>query len=122
MTKRFRAAARFRYFKIPVETFTPPYLFSTVLLFHGAVDRPIGVPLGGDRPFIVQFFTLAKSQLHLDKRSFEIKGQRHERQSLLLDRAEQTHDLFFVQKQFAWPQGILVENIPMLIRADVHLL
>lgn len=97
--------------------------FSVLILltFHLSVDVTIGLLFRSGIALIVQLLTTAKSHLHLDVRAFEIQLQRHQRIALLRHKAEQFEDLLFVHEQAAGAKRIAVEDIAVLVGADVHL-
>ncbi len=70
--------------------------------------------------FVVTLLALSNRKLDFCMRSLKIDGQWNKRQSLLLDLCQQLTDLFFLQKEFARAEGIVVIDIPLLVRADVH--
>ena len=55
-----------------------------VLLPHGPVYLPLGVPLGHGVPLVVILLALAQAQLHLDAGVLEVDGQGDEGVSVLL--------------------------------------
>ena len=63
--ERFRTATRFPWVKIPVETFTPPYMtrrrrvFLFILLLKSAADIAFGILLCGNGALIIKLFTAA---------------------------------------------------------------
>ena len=98
------------------------FLFCFIAIPHTTLDHTVCVALGGVIALVVQLFTAAKTDLDLDVRSAEIQRQRDQRKSLLRNKAVQLHDLTLVHEQLFVAQRILVKDIPLLIRADVHAL
>ena len=71
---------------------------------------------------VMELLTFTQADLHLDVGTLEIKGQRDQRIALLFHQTKQPQDLFFVHQQSAHTQRILIEDVTLLIRADMHLL
>ena len=92
-----------------------------LLAFHLSVDVTVGLLFGGGIALIIQLFTAAKSHLYLDVRALEVQLQGHEGIALLRHQTEQLKDLLFVHQEAAGTKGITVEDIAVLIGADVHL-
>ena len=88
--------------------------------FHGAVNFALGITGRGRVPLVIQFFALGKTDFQLHAGVLEINGQGDEGVAVLLDLAEQPQDLPLVHQQTAGAAGILVEDIALLIGADVH--
>ena len=120
--KRFRTAARFRRFRVPVETFTPPYLILSVLFLYCPVNSARRISFSRRLTLVMQLFALAQPELYLYERTLEIKRKRHKRQSLLLYGSEQPHYLPLVQKKTPVPCGVFIEYIAMLVGTYMHLL
>ena len=87
---------------------------------HGPVHLPFGVPPGGGLPLIIELLALGQADLQLDPGPLEVDGQRDEGIAVLLDPAEEPHDLPLVHQQPAGAAGVLVEDVPLLIGADMH--
>ena len=66
-------------------------------------------------PLVVKLFAPRQADLYLDQTVFEVDLQRNQRIPFLLDLVLKLADLIIMKQQFADPQGILVENIPLLI-------
>ena len=97
--------------------------FSVLILlaFHLSVDITIGLLFRSGIALIVQLLTTAKPYLHLDVRALKVQLQGHQRIALLCHQAEQFEDLFFMHKQAAGAKRITIEDIAVLVGADVHL-
>src|SRR5271166_4696809 len=68
----------------------------------------------------MMLFTLAEAELCLDHAALEIQAQRHERQTLLLQRAQHAPQLARVQKQLAIAARLVLrEERPLAVRRDV---
>ena len=89
-------------------------------LFHGPVHIPLGVPHRRGLPFVMELFALAEPQLHLYQAVLEIDGQWDQRGAVLLDLGLELPDLPLVHQQAAGAHRVTVEDVPVLVRADVH--
>ena len=69
---------------------------------------------------VVELFTFGKADLHLDEASLEIDAQRHDRVALFGSASREPVDLGAVQQKFPRAERILVENIALFVRTDVH--
>ena len=90
-------------------------------LFHCPVNLPLSITLRCRLPFVIQFFTLAKTDLYLDTAAFEIHRQGNQRISVLLYLAQQTHDFPTVHQQTPHTFCIRIESVTLFVRGDVHL-
>lgn len=71
--------------------------------------------------FIVEFFTLAESDRHLDQGALKIKRERNQGVSLLLNKSEKSEDFSFVKEQTSRTNGVFVENVTLFVRRDMHI-
>ena len=88
-------------------------------VLEAALDFTVRFRLGDGIPLIVQLFASAKSDLNLEPGAFEIDLERNQGITLLGDEALELHDLLFVHEQAAVAKGLAVENIAVLVGADV---
>lgn len=88
--------------------------------FHGAVHFARRVPLGDGGTFVIELFALAQADFDFDAGIFEIHAQRDDRIAVLLGFAEQGEDFLFMQQQPPDAHGIFIENVPLLVWADMH--
>ena len=88
-----------------------------------ARDRLSRFFVGGAPPLglalVPQLLAFGQSELHLHSAVLEVHPRGDQGQSLLLRLADQLADLFAVHQQLASPQRGVVEDVAMLIRADV---
>jgi len=88
--------------------------------FHGAVEFPLHFTLAYRVALVHGMFTLAKAHFDFGEAVFEIDPQGDKRKSLFLDANRKPQYLAFVQQQPAPPFGIVVVNIALFIRIDMH--
>src|SRR5258706_11474102 len=99
----------------PVEQ--PPQLVA-----HRALDLSLGVALRNRLPLVV--LPLAARQPDLDLRSIarEINAQWDERVALLSHLADEARDLLPMQQQLARAHRLVVHEVALRVRRDVHVL
>ena len=90
------------------------------LHFQRPVHLPLCVFLGCGVPLVIELFALAQADLHLHPGAFEIQAQGDEGVAVLLDLGEEPLDLPLVHEQAAGAAGFAVEDVALLIGADVH--
>ena len=89
--------------------------------FHRAVDLTARVLVCGVLPLVIQLFALAEGDLDLHAGILQIDGNRNNRVAVELDLLEQAHDLALMHQQAARAHRVFVEDVALLIGADVHL-
>ena len=89
------------------------------LVFHAAFDLAVGFGFGDGVSLIIEFLTAAEAEFDFDAGAFEVNRKGHEGIALLADESRQFHDLPLMHEQAALPQGLTVEDVPMLVGADV---
>ena len=89
-------------------------------LLQGPVHLPPGVLLRRGLPLVVELLALAQAYLHLHPGAAPIEAQGDEGVAVLLDLRKQPSDLPLVHQQAAGAAGLPVEDIPLLVGADVH--
>ena len=90
------------------------------LISQSSVDLSVGLFFREGVSLIVQLLSSAKSDLDLDVLSRKVKREGNESISLLCHQTAKLHDLLFVHQKLSIPQRLSVENVALLIRADVH--
>ena len=95
---------------------------SSVVRPQRAVDFPLGVPFGHGVALVVQVLAYAHAQVQLHAAVLQIHVQRHQCVALALHRAAQLADLTLVEQKTLGPQRVGVEDVALLIGADVHAL
>ena len=93
-----------------------------VSLLHSPVDLTLGVTLSRGLSFVVKLFALAQAHLDLHPAALEVDAQGDQGIAVLLDLAEQAHDLALVHQQTAGAAGIHIEAVAVVVRGDVHLI
>ena len=81
----------------------------------GTVDGTLCIPLGCIGTLVVELFALAQAQFHLDPSMLEIQRKRHQSVALQLALLVQPPDLFFMCQQTPDPQGVLIEDVAVVI-------
>ena len=71
---------------------------------------------------IIVMLAAGQRELQLRAAMLEVDLERHEGEALLACLAEQLDDLRLVHQELARAQRIVIEDIPLLIRADMHML
>ena len=89
-------------------------------VLHGAVHLPFGVPDGGRLPLVVELLALGQTDLQLGPGVFEVEGEGDQGVPVLLDLLVEPQDLPLVHQELPGTAGVLVEDIALLIGADVH--
>jgi len=89
-------------------------------VLHGTIHTALGIPLGGGISLVVQLFALGQGQLNLDPAVLKVERQRYQGVAVPLDVAVEPHDLPLVHEQLALPQRIAVEEVALLVGADVQ--
>jgi len=85
-----------------------------------ALDLPVGVPLGDGIPLVVLRFALAQAQLQLHAAVFEVDFQGNEGVPLAHDEGIQFADFALVHQELLGTHGVAVEDVSVLVGADVH--
>ena len=117
------ASARLIYFKIPVESLYAPVLIClSNPLLHGAVDGALGIAFCNVIAFVIQLFTFAQSQFHLDPGIFKVQGKRNQCQTFLLKRSIQLENFTLVHQHLARTNRVLVKDVALFIGGNMHLL
>ena len=87
-------------------------------------EIPFGFPplvfFGNVLTLIVKLLSFGQSNLHFYKTSFEVYFHWNNRVSFLRDLTDHLLNLFLVHQKLARPERIFVENISLLIWADMH--
>ena len=86
-----------------------------VSLLHSPVDLTLGVTLGRSLSFVVELLALAEADLHLHPAAFQVDAQGDQGKAVLLDLAEQPHNLPAVHQQTAGAAGVRVEAVSVVI-------
>src|SRR5438445_1972969 len=89
---------------------------------HGPRDFAFGVALGDRLSLVVLLLATRESYLHLRVVARKVHAQRNERISLLAHLADQARDLLAVQQQLARPHRLVVHDVGLLVRRDMHVL
>lgn len=84
------------------------------------VHFPLGIPLGGGLPLIIQFLTSGHCQLHLYPWTGEVQGEGNKGVPILLNLGLEFENLPLVQQQLTGAPGVLVEDVALLIGGDMH--
>ena len=92
------------------------------LLAHRPGGLHFHVVLGGGVALVVQMLAHAYAQLHLHPAVLQVQLQRDQRIALALHHLQELSDLGLVQQQLFGPHGIGVEDVALLVGADVHAL
>ena len=95
-----------------------------VLISHASLEIPLQIPsrviFRDGRALVILLFALCEADFHFDESALQVHFERHERESLLLDGADQAADFTLMHEQFPHAERVFVENIPLLIGIDVH--
>ena len=83
------------------------------------IQLPLGLPDLDGVPLIVELFPLPHRQLGLGTPSFKVYAQGHQRQTLLLDLADQPVDLAPVEETLSFSERIVIFPIAVSIGTDV---
>ena len=95
-------------------------LISVSSVLEAALDLPVGFGLRDGVPLIVELFTAAQPDLDLEAGALEVDLQGNQGIPLLGHQALELHDLLLMHKEAAIPQGLAVEDIAVLVGADVN--
>ena len=88
--------------------------------FHFFLRFPSLVFLGNILPFVIKLFPLGKADFHFRPAVLKVNGKGDNRIALFRYAANKLPYLLPVQKKFPYPQGILIKNIALLVRAYMH--
>ncbi len=92
------------------------------MLAERTADITVGIALGNGVTLVVFSLAAAKTKLQLHPAVLEVNLQRNERIPLTGNKTVQLADFVLVQQQLLGAHRILVENVPLIIGADVHAL
>ena len=95
--------------------------YKILLSFDLSLHLALCSLFGGIGALVIEFLSFADSDLHFDPGSLEVKGERYDRKTLLLDIGIESQDLILVHQQASVAHRVPVEYIPLFIRADMHL-
>ena len=90
------------------------------LVLHTTLDLAVGLGTGDGISLIIELLASAKAQFNLQFGVFEVHSQRNEGKALLSHEALQLHDLPLMHEQLAVTQRLTVEDITVLIGANVN--
>src|SRR5687767_8982380 len=90
--------------------------------FHGRARLAIDLAAADRLALVVRLLAARETEQDLDASVLEIELERHERQSLLGDAADQLADLFPVQQQLALTQLFVGRGAAVAVRADEDVL
>ena len=93
-----------------------------VVLPERPLDLPVGVALGHGVALIVELLALAQAELQLHATVLEVDFQRHQRVALPGDEAVQLADLAAVHEELLGAHGVAIEDVALLVGADMHAL
>ena len=89
-------------------------------------EIPLGLPLHclllEVVALVVKFLASGEADLYFDPAVLEVDLERHQSVALGLNLSGQLHDLPLVQEQTPFSEGLAVENIALLVGADIHAL
>ena len=98
---------------------TTYYMLPAYLLLHGPFDFSFGLSLFYRFPFFKEPLAFGKSYLYFNKRVLKIYFQWDESISLYIRFGGKVVYLISVQEEFPGPQGIMIHDIPVTVRADM---
>ena len=95
------------------------WLVTVGSVLEAALNLAVGFCLGDGVPLIVELFTAAQANLDLEAGALEVDLQRNQGIPLLGDQSLELHDLLLMHEQTAIAERLSVEDIAVLVGADV---
>ena len=95
-------------------------LLTQIPYFKVSLSLPLLILLGYVLTLIIQLLSFCQGDLNLHETSLEIDFHRNDGVTLLSNLAQHLLDFLLVHQKLAWTKRILVKDIPLLIRADMH--
>ena len=88
---------------------------------HRTFHVTFGIACGDVLAFVVVLFTGGKSDLQFSFAAREVEFERYEGVSFFSRFSKEFQYFFFVHEEFAFAHRLMVEDVALFVRADVHL-